>query len=174
MKLAVVASAITFSGALLGIGFGLLSLVAVALGVACGLGIAGLLGKSRFAGALVGLGMGLLLAFAVSWLGVNQSVRCEFGDPVDLLTLPHPAGYVYVIQDVEFSGFYKIGRTNSPARRLAEIRNSLPGASDVVAIIDAQDAPALEWQLHQRYAESRKRGEWFALSGAQVREICDI
>ena len=156
----------------LGIGFG--TVVIVALGVICGLGISALLGKSRLAGALAGLGMGLLLALAIAWLGIGRSVRCEFGDPVDLPTLPHPSGYVYVIQDVEFSGLYKIGRTNSPARRLSEIRNLLPGASDVVAIIDTQDAPALEWQLHQRYAESRKRGEWFALGGAQVREICKI
>lgn len=174
MKIVVAASAITLSGVLFGFGFGLLSLVVVALGVAGGLWIAALRGKSKLAGALAGFLAGLLLAFAVSWMGISQSVRCEFDDPVDLPTLPHPAGYVYVIQEIEFSGFYKIGRTNSPARRLNEIRNNLPGASDVVAIIEAQDAPTLEWQLHQRYAESRKRGEWFALSGAQVRDICDI
>ncbi len=159
---------------LMGFGISFGTVIAIALGVVCGLGISLLLGKSRLAGALAGLGLGLLLAVAMAWLGIGRSLRCEFGDPVDLPALPHPAGYVYVIQEVEFSRLYKIGRTNNPARRLPEIRNLLPGASEIVAIVDAQDAPALEWQLHQRYTESRKRGEWFSLSGAQVREICDI
>lgn len=159
---------------LMGFGISFVTVLVVALGAVCGLGISLLLGKSKLAGTLAGLGLGLLLAVAMAWLGIGRSVRCEFGDPVDLPTLPHPAGYVYVIQEVEFSRLYKIGRTNNPARRLPEIRNLLPGVSEIVAIVDAQDAPALEWQLHQRYAESRKRGEWFALSSAQVREICDI
>ncbi|MCY3780111.1 MAG: GIY-YIG nuclease family protein [Chloroflexi bacterium] len=174
MKPTVAVSAVAVFGVLLGVGIGVGTVIAIVLGAVCGLGISALLGKSRLAGALAGLGLGLVLALAIMWLGIGRSVRCEFGDPVDLPALPHPAGYVYVIQDVEFSGFYKIGRTSSPARRLNEIRNILPGESDVVAIIDAEDAPALEWQLHQRYAENRKRGEWFELSGAQIREICDI
>ena len=159
---------------LVGFGISLGTVVVVALGVICGVGIWALRGKSRLAGALVGLGVGLLAALAMAWLGSGRSPRCDYGDPADLPVLPHPAGYVYVIQDVEFSRLYKIGRTNHPARRLPEIRNLLPGASEIVAIVDTQDAPALEGQLHQRYAESRKRGEWFALSGAQVREICKI
>lgn len=174
MKSNVVVCAATVFAALLGLGIGIGAVFALAFGVVCGLGISALLGKSKLAGAVAGLGLGLLLAFATAWLGIDRGVRCEFGDPVNLPVLPHPAGYVYVIQEVEFSKLYKIGRTNNPARRLPEIRNLLPGASEVVAIIDTQDAPTLEWQLHQRYAESRKRGEWFALGGTHVHEICNI
>lgn len=174
MKPTVAVSAAAVFGVLLGLGIGAGTVIAIVLGAVCGIGISALLGKSRLAGAVAGFGLGLLVALAIMWLGIGRSVRCEFGDPIDLPALPHPAGYVYVIQDVEFSGLYKIGRTSSPARRLNEIRNNLPGESDVVAIIDTQDAPALEWQLHQRYADGRKRGEWFELSDGQVREICDI
>ena len=112
---------------LVGFGISLGTVVVVALGVICGVGIWALRGKSRLAGALVGLGVGLLAALAMAWLGSGRSARCDYGDPADLPVLPHPAGYVYVIQDVEFSGLYKIGRTNHPARRLPEIRNLLPG-----------------------------------------------
>lgn len=113
-----------------------------------------------------------LLAFIL--ISVGKPPRCDFGNPVDLPKLTHPAGYVYVIQDTEYSKLYKIGRTVEPARRLTDIRNILPGSSEIVAIVDTQDAPTLEWQLHQRYAKSRMRGEWFALTDEQVREICGI
>ena len=129
--------------------------------------------KRRALGVTVGVLLALVLAvFIIPRLA--HPPRCEYGDPIDYPRKDHPAGYVYVIQDTEFSKFYKIGRTNLPSRRISDIRNILPGESDIVAIVDTQDAPALEWQLHRRYAKSRKRGEWFALSDSQVREICNI
>ena len=131
----------------------------------------------RGGGKLALAATGFVIALALLALIMTSAVkppRCEFGNPVDLPKLPHPAGYVYVIHDTEYSKSYKIGRTINPSSRISDIRNILPGESDIVAIIDTQDAPTLEWQLHQRYADSRKRGEWFALNDTQVREICDI
>ena len=147
--------------------------IGTAIGVVCALVMSAILGRGKLIGALTGLGTGLLTV-AILWHLTAGGVRCQFGDPVDLPPVTHPAGYIYVIQDTEFSKLYKIGRTNNPERRLNEIRNILPGRSEIVAIVDTQDAPALEWQLHERYAKSRKRGEWFDLSDAQVREICQI
>ena len=147
--------------------------IAAMLGAVIGLGLAALLGRNRLVGALMGIVLALAIgAIALPWLA--SPPRCKFGDPSDLPKLTHPAGYVYVLQDVEFSQRYKVGRTVNPKERLNAIRNSLPGESEIVAIIDTGDAPALEWQLHQRYAEMQRKGEWYDLSHAQVREICQI
>ena len=169
----ILAAAATAAGLLLAVKLGAAIALGTVIGVVCALVLSAILGKSKLIGALTGLGTGLLTV-AIFWHTMTGDVRCQFGDPVDLPPLTHPAGYIYVIQDTEFSRRYKIGRTNNPERRLNEIRNILPGRSEIVAIVDTQDAPALEWQLHERYADGRKRGEWFDLSDSQVREICQI
>ena len=148
-------------------------IVAVAAGALFGALLTALLGKSKVFGAIGGLILSLVLA-AFIIPHIAHPPRCDFGDPIDYPRRERPAGYVYVIQDTEFSRFYKIGMTIEPKRRIPEIRNILPGKSDIVAIIDTLDAPALESQLHRRYTENRKRGEWFELSDAIIREICNI
>ncbi len=173
MSRLLILSALAIGVGLTAVVIGLQAAVAVCVGAAVGAVAAFSLNKNPIYGAGAGLGLSLCVMIFFVYLYARPP-RCDFGDPVDLPTLTHPAGYVYVIQDTEFSKRYKIGRTNNPARRLHEIRTLLPGESDIVAIVDTQDAPALEWQLHQRYADSRKRGEWFDLSDAQVHEICRI
>ncbi len=127
----------------------------------------------KFAGAIM-CGIIALVLLASIVPRIIQPLRCEFGAPADLPKLTHPAGYVYVIHDVEYSKRYKIGRTVYPKERLNAIRAILPGETDIVAIIDTKDAPTLEWQLHQRFTASRKRGEWFELGKSDIREICQI
>ena len=160
-------------GALLAEVFGVSIVVGIAAGVMIGTVVSSLVSKSRAFGALAGGAISLIIVLIIA-LGLSRAVRCDFGDPADLPPLQHPAGYIYVIKDTDFSKFYKIGRTSDPSRRLNEFKVILPFETDVIAIIETEDAPTLEWQLHQRYAEQRRRGEWFSLSAAQVREICNI
>ncbi len=128
--------AFTVFGTLLAWQLGASVIMATMIGALSGVGLALLLGKSRVFGAITGALLSLfVLAFVLPSI-FTHPLRCQFGDPVDLPTLTHPAGYIYVIQDVEFSKRYKIGRTNNPERRLNEIRSILPGTSDIVAIID--------------------------------------
>lgn len=151
----------------------LLMIVAISIAALCALGLAWRRGGGKLALAITC--SVIALAFLALFIARSaQPPRCDFGNPIDLPKLPHPAGYIYVIQDTEYSKLYKIGRTVEPARRLNDIRNFLPGSSEIIAIVDTQDAPTLEWQLHQRYAERRKRGEWFALTDTEVREICGM
>lgn len=82
-----------------------------------------------------------------------------------------PAGYVYLIQEVDFSGQYKIGRTIDPKTRLKHVDIKTPGETKVIALLKTKDAIALERRLHKKYASKRKRGEWFDLTDAQVRQI---
>lgn len=85
--------------------------------------------------------------------------------------LDEPAGYVYVIQDVSNTWQYKIGRTNYPKRRINRFGVTLPFETEVVAILQTEDAAALERELHQHFANDRRRGEWFDLTEAQVQQI---
>ena len=99
--------------------------------------------------------------------------------PVDnyetLPKLQGRAGYVYIIQDIEVSYRYKIGRTNNPQRRIdMEFGVELPFKIKLVHLLQTDDAVAVENDLHQRYAKNRKRGEWFKLSDSQLREIRNL
>lgn len=149
-----------------------LLIIAGFVGVLCGAGLTALLGKSKVLGATVGLIFALGLAvFIIPRMA--HPPRCDFGDPIDYPPREKPAGYVYVIQDVDISHYYKIGYTGNLKERIDDYFGvKLPFQTEYVAIIESGDARTLEWQLHQRYAESRKRGEWFDLSRDDVHEIC--
>jgi len=85
--------------------------------------------------------------------------------------LKAPAGYVYVIQDVDISKCYKIGYTNHPATRMMNFGVQLPLKIKVIAMLITSNASALEQELHRRYADQRTRGEWFELTDRQIQEI---
>ena len=88
--------------------------------------------------------------------------------------LESPAGYVYVIKEMEFSKLYKIGRTNDLATRSSFVDLKTPGKTQVIAILQADNDKALESRLHKKFARVRKEGEWFDLTDDQVREIREM
>jgi len=83
--------------------------------------------------------------------------------------LEEPAGYVYIIQDVEISKRYKIGRTTHPATRLNT--TFIPVKIEFVAFIPTEDDESTEKDLHNCYAKNRKVREWFDLNKSQLQEI---
>ena len=161
------------AGVLLAWHFGLPVVIAAGVGAIIGAALTTVAGKNRMMGALVGA---VIISSAVFLLIPHgrDAPRCRFDDPGALPPLQHPAGYVYVIQDIDISSFYKIGRTSNPSRRFKEFSQLLPFEIEVVAIVPTEDAPTLEWQLHQRYAEQRQRSEWFKLQDSHVKEICNL
>jgi hypothetical protein len=80
------------------------------------------------------------------------------------------ANHVYLITDA--SGLYKIGVASSMDIRLATIRSANPTAT-VVEVARAENAKALEQELHRRYANRRRAGEWFALEPQEVDAVID-
>ena len=88
--------------------------------------------------------------------------------------LDAPAGYVYLLQDVDVTGYFKIGYTNNPERRLNDFGVELPFKTEVIDIIETDNARSLERELHRRYAGKRRKGEWFDLSAAEVKAISDL
>ena len=88
-----------------------------------------------------------------------------------LANLPK-AEYVYLLQDVEVSGLYKIGRTTRPEKRIVdEFGVQLPFKIEVLRMIPTYNAAKLERELHRKYAHRRTNGEWFDLQDNEVLEI---
>lgn len=79
--------------------------------------------------------------------------------------------YVYVIKDASASGFYKIGRTNLPSRRVGRFDVIMPFEVHIVAIIPCENMVTLESALHQKFERVRVRGEWFDLDASYLNEL---
>jgi hypothetical protein len=90
-------------------------------------------------------------------------------------------GNIYIISNIGSFGenIYKIGMTRrlEPMDRVRELGDaSVPFEFDVHAIIPTEDAPSLEYQLHEEFDELRVnkvnfRKEFFNLPLEKVREV---
>lgn len=86
----------------------------------------------------------------------------------------YPIGhYIYVIKDASASGYYKIGRTNDPRRRIGRFEIILPFTIHVMFIIPCEDDKSLELALHHRFAKQRVNGEWFKLKASDLQWFID-
>jgi hypothetical protein len=74
-------------------------------------------------------------------------------------------GYVYLMKS---GRHYKIGHTNAVGRREREIAIQLPEALRVVHSIKTDDPLGIEEYWHKRFANRRKNGEWFELTGDDI------
>jgi hypothetical protein len=110
---------------------------------------------------------------AVSFYQVRRSINAGRKTNV-LASVESFAGYVYILRDIEVSGFYKIGRTKHIGQRLNKFGVELPFRTEVVHLIQCTDEVRAERTLHERYATKRKRGEWFDLSDSDIQAIKKI
>lgn len=75
-------------------------------------------------------------------------------------------GYVYMMRS---GRRYKIGRSNSPARRHREVRLDLPDPTKLVHSIETDDPAGIEAYWHHRFESKRVRDtEFFDLDAADV------
>ena len=76
-------------------------------------------------------------------------------------------GYVYLIKHGSRRE-YKIGKTFNPIRREGEISLQLPEKIEPIHYIKTDDPSGIEKYWHNRLADKRKEGEWFALTSVDV------
>jgi len=78
-------------------------------------------------------------------------------------------GYIYVLR--ADNGMCKIGQTTQLNDRIKQLGIQLPYELELVHVIGTDHVINAEQLLHNRYAEKRQRGEWFALSDADLEDI---
>jgi len=81
---------------------------------------------------------------------------------------PEPVGFVYLVRHGSRRE-YKIGKTINPIRREGEIGLELPLKVKPEHVIKTDDPAGIERYWHDRFADKRMNGEWFALSTQDVR-----
>jgi len=84
-------------------------------------------------------------------------------------TKPNRLSNVYIMKD-NHNGLYKIGKSQNPKTRERTLQSEKPSIKMVFNAPESEDLS--ERTLHNEFANQRRRGEWFALSPAQVRYIC--
>lgn len=82
--------------------------------------------------------------------------------------LRKPPTETYLIR-CSSTGLVKIGTTKNVGARLTQLQLMCPTMLEVVATFNA--GRDLERSLHQKYADRRAHGEWFALTDADIQEI---
>lgn len=81
----------------------------------------------------------------------------------------HP-GFVYLIQRRDTQGFYKIGCSVSPVRRLLDLEANA-GDLSLIAVTSAEDMYLKELEVQEAFAGCRRFGEWFALTHQQIEQL---
>lgn len=75
-------------------------------------------------------------------------------------------GYVYLIEGAD--GYYKIGRTKHPDKRIDELTRQAPFPLKLLHIIEAECMIAIEAALHERFRNQCSNREWFRLTPQDI------
>ena len=89
----------------------------------------------------------------------------------NLPLLKPPAGYVFILEDVDYGKRFKIGRCTHPVVQIDRIMAEYPFRTRIVSLERSDDARALEKELHRRYAGNLESGQWFDLSQTEIPEF---
>lgn len=80
-------------------------------------------------------------------------------------------GWIYCLSDQQ--GHYKIGRTKYLDERIKKLGTLPPFPILTEVAFQVMNAPAYEKGLHESFATSRLRGEWFKLSDVELQTLKD-
>ena len=82
--------------------------------------------------------------------------------------LPDRQGWIYMLQA---GTWFKIGRAKKLDRRIYQLKIQLPFEAQLVHAIQTDDTHHAERHWHERFRARRLNGEWFELTGSDVREF---
>lgn len=78
---------------------------------------------------------------------------------------------VYVLR---CNRLFKIGQSDNVAARVAQLQTAIPDDVYHIHTIHTVDPVQLEATLHERFADKRVRGEWFALDMFDIDELSSM
>lgn len=82
------------------------------------------------------------------------------GAPAPTGSASYQRTYVYFLR-CETLGHIKIGKANSPLKRLHQIQNGCPDRLTLMGVIEDHTRGSVERDTHLRFAHLNIRGEWF-------------
>ncbi|WP_186001595.1 GIY-YIG nuclease family protein [Streptomyces sp. IB201691-2A2] len=77
---------------------------------------------------------------------------------------------VYLIGSPD-SALVKIGWTDNPKRRLRNLQTGSPVPLHLLALFEFEGGSIVEAELHRRFADKRRHGEWFDLGPNPVEAV---
>ena len=89
----------------------------------------------------------------------------------NLPLLKSPAGYVFVLEDVDYGKRFIIGRCTHPVVQIDRIMAEYPFRTRIVFLERSDDAHTLEQELHRHYAGNLESGQWFDLAQTEIPEF---
>lgn len=118
--------------------------------------------------AMIGLEEAELLSLlhALQYAGlITYETEQDASDTVPDHRVNINPGYVYVI---EGHGYYKIGLSTEPKKRIKNLQTSVPFPLRYIHLIATSYMVQTETLLHTTFAKKRTNGEWFALDEQDV------
>jgi Meiotically Up-regulated Gene 113 (MUG113) protein len=106
-------------------------------------------------------GFGDVLGFCEAALNIQN----DDNDRQDERKSRMATGFVYLMKS---GPHYKIGRTNSLARREWELGIKIPVPPRTIHYVETDDPVGIEAYWHKRFEAKRGEGEWFNLSAEDV------
>lgn len=109
--------------------------------------------------------------------GVRNVILSAFtsGEIPDALSpeTSHVFHFIYILRCCwsEYQNVYKIGRSRTANRRLADLDRQFPFEFEVVASHRVSDAKYVERTLHRRFDGQRVRNEWFRLTSQDLEDV---
>lgn len=109
---------------------------------------------------------------------LHTPMRIRLYDPasptpeqIDLYSNQSNKGYIYLLEE-PINHWYKIGMSRDTNKRIKGLR--LPFKVTMLHSFPSDDVAQVEQYLHEKFADKRLHGEWFALTPEDVNWLCSV